>query len=51
MDQIVKSTKSVIYKMVLMQKRIRTFEEVNRTINKQCKVKKIRIQQRRVFNI
>jgi len=43
MDQMVKSTKSVIYKMMLMQKRIRTFEEVNRTISKRRKVKKIRI--------
>src|SRR6266699_7200892 len=48
---MIKSTKSVIYKMVLIQKRIRTFEEANRTINKRRKVKKIRIQQRGVLNI
>ncbi len=34
-----------------MQKRIRIFEEANRTINKQRKAKKIRIQQRRIFSI
>ena len=51
MDQMVKNTKSVIYKMVLMQERIRIFEEANCTINKRCKAKKIRIQQRGVFNI
>ncbi len=37
--------------MVLMQERIRTFEEANRTISKRRKVKKIRIQQRGVFSI
>ncbi len=36
---------------MLMQKRIRTFEEANRTINKRRKAKKTRIQQRRVLNI
>ncbi len=36
---------------MLIQDRIRTFEEANHTINKQCKVKKTRIQQREIFNI
>ncbi len=36
---------------MLMQKRIRTFEEANRTINKRRKAKKIRIQQGGVFSI
>ncbi len=48
---MVKNTKSVIYKMVLMQERIRTFEEANRTINKRCKAKKTRIQQGGVLSI
>src|SRR6266699_6832385 len=48
---MVKSTKSVIYKMVLIQKRICIFEEVNRTINKRRKTKKTRIQQERVLSI
>ncbi len=46
-----KSTKSIIYKMMLIQERIRTFKKANRTISKRCKVKKIRIQQGGVFNI
>src|SRR6266699_2272738 len=37
--------------MILIQKRIRTFEKANRTINKQRKIKKTRIQQRKIFNI
>ncbi len=51
MDQMVKSMKSVMYKMVLMQERIRILEEANRTISKRRKVKKTRIQQGRIFNI
>ena len=43
MDQMVKDVQLVIYKMVLMQDRIRIFEEANRTINKRRKVKKIKI--------
>ncbi len=43
-DQMMKNTKSVIYKIMLMQKRIRTFEKANRTISKRRKIKKIRIQ-------
>ena len=46
-----KNTKSVIYKMVLIQERIRIFEETNRTINKRRKTKKIRIQQGGIFSI
>ena len=34
-----------------MQKRIRTFEEANRTISKRRKAKKIRIQQREILSI
>ena len=48
---MVKDTKSIIYKIMLMQNHIRTFEEANCTINKRRKVKKIRIQQGKVFNI
>src|SRR6266699_2004430 len=48
---MVKNTKSVIYKMMLMQKRIRTFEKANRMISKQRKVKKTRIQPGEVLNI
>ncbi len=51
MDQMIKSTKSVIHKMILIQKRIRTLEKTNRTINKRRKAKKTRIQQREVLNI
>ncbi len=50
-DQMIKSTKSVMYKMVLMQERIRTLEEANRTISKRRKAKKTRIQQGGVFSI
>jgi len=41
---MMKDIQSIIYKMVLIQDRIRIFEEANRTINKQRKVKKTRIQ-------
>ncbi len=37
--------------MILISEYIRTFEKANCTINKQCKVKKIQIQQRGVFSI
>ncbi len=37
--------------MILIQKHIRTLEEANCTINKRRKAKKIRIQQRGIFNI
>ena len=48
---MIKSTKSVMYKMVLMQERIRTLEEANRTISKRRKAKKTRVQQGGVFSI
>src|SRR6266699_4067818 len=51
MNQMVKDAKSVIYKMVLIQDRIYTFEEANRTINKWRKDKNTRIQQRSVLNV
>ena len=48
---MVKSTKSVMHKMVLMQDRIRTLEEANRTISKRRKAKKTRIQQGGVLSV
>ncbi len=37
--------------MVLMQTRIHTLEKINRTINKQHKIKKTRIQQKGVLSV
>ncbi len=51
MDQMIKDIKLVIYKMMLIQDRICTFEKINRIISTRRKIKKIRIQQREVFNI
>ncbi len=48
---MVKNIQSVIYKIILIQDRIRIFEEANRTINKRRKTKKTRTQQKEVFNI
>lgn len=44
MDQMVKSTTSVMHKMVLMKDRIRQLEEANRIISKRRKAKRSRIQ-------
>ncbi len=37
--------------MILIQDRIYTFEETNRTINKRHKTKKTRIQQKGIFSV
>ncbi len=50
-NQMVKSIQLVIYKIVLIQNRICILEEANRTISKRRKTKKIRIQQKEIFNV
>ncbi len=44
-DQLVKSTQTVMHQMVLMQDRIRTLEQANRTISKRRRAKRSRIQE------
>jgi hypothetical protein len=51
MDQLVKSTKTVMHQMVLMQDRVRTLEEANRTISKRRRAKRTYIQEGGILDL